>query len=140
MSMYTKILVARESTKNRCNGPEGAWLVPASNADRPGFRLPNDEHYFVSLEGRIGNLFGWVEELDREITPEELQDNDRSSLKKSFPGIPAEVPGLDSYVKYLKAVQRFATGTPMACDIREVKLPGSQKSEINVHKVIFHKK
>lgn len=139
MRQYTKILTARTSKKNRCSGPDGAWLVPASNRDHSGFKLGDQEHFFVTLEGRAPNLFGWVNLLDEPLTAEDLQNRDRCSLV----GVTGEergveVPDLAAYDAYLKKLATYAVGTPMAATIQEVKLPGAKRRSVIVHKIRFY--
>ena len=139
MKDFSKILMARESPKNHCLGPTGAWLVPATNWDRPRTRITKNAHYFVSLEARHSNAFGWVEELRNPVTADGLQQLDREALRRrSPPSAPIEMPEVSWYEAYLEGVSRYPSGTPMACAFREVRLPGVARRSLFVHKVIFH--
>lgn len=93
MQEFRKILVARRSPKNRCAGPEGEWLVPATNRDKARVKTLPGQHYFVSLRERSPNLLGWVAELDEPITAEALQALDRRQLEKAVDStVPLEIP------------------------------------------------
>lgn len=100
--------------------------------------MASDQHYFVALQGRRANLFGWVTSVNGPISAEEIRESDRASLRARL-GDDAEIdlPPLEWYARYLEAVARYPDGTPMACDFREVRLPGAQKRYLNVHRVFF---
>jgi hypothetical protein len=135
---FSMILTARESPRNKCSGPEGHRLVPALRGDSAPFRAKTDEHFFVSIPGRLGNRFGWVTLLPEPITADELRVMDLESRgPRPDSGEPA-APPLEWYLAYLEAVEKQPVGTPMASHWVQVNLPGAQSRKLRIHKVFFY--
>lgn len=139
-SSFTRILVARQSPQNGCEGPDGEWLVPAAPSDIRTRKLARDSYVFVTVQGRRANKYGWVADLGRDLGAEELRQMDGLGLRARL-GDDAvfELPEVDWYERYLRAVSRFEAGTPMVSDWREVRGPGVNRRELVTHKVIFYR-
>jgi hypothetical protein len=135
---FSKILTARESSKNKCFGPEGHHLVPALREDSAPFRVKTDDHFFVSVPRRLGNHFGWVTLLPEPITADELRAMDLESRGPRPESAEHVAPPLEWYLAYLEAVEKQPVGTPMASHWVQVNLPGAQSRKLRIHKVFFY--
>jgi hypothetical protein len=135
---FSRILTARESPKNRCFGPEGHRLVPALRGDSASFRTKTDDHFFVSIPGRLGNHLGWVTLLPEPTTADELRVMDLESRGLRPEGDEPAAPPLEWYLAYLEAVERQPVGTPMASHWVQVNLPGAQSRKLRIHKVFLY--
>lgn len=136
--MYGRILVARHNPRNGCNGPEGEWLVPATDYDRSA-GTSGDSHLFVTVRGRHPNRFGWVADLVDPVSAASLRALDARGLRARL-GDDSKftLPEEGWYVEYLARVARYEAGTPMACDWRRVRGPGVNRKELWVHLVKFY--
>jgi hypothetical protein len=136
---FSRVLIARVAPKNGCYGPEGARLVAALPRDEARWRLKPTEHFFVALAGRVANRFGWVAEAQPPITAADLRAADWASMQEHHSdATSAELPPVEWYESFLRSVEKYDVGTPMGCGWVEVKLPGSRKMKLNVHKVFFY--
>jgi hypothetical protein len=128
-TLFTKLLVARHSPKNRCHAQDGEVLIV-----KPKMPFPSKDasHHFVSAkDGRTKSKYGWVREmapftlqdfistylLDRTLSEEE-REHIRSMLTAAA-RIPVEKPATVDYV--VRGVERRVT-------------------VLNVHRVFFYPK
>jgi len=137
-SGFDRILVARFSPKNGCRGPEGEWLVPATDHDRTD-GTSVDSHLFVTVQGRHPNRFGWVAELAEPVSAGYLKALDARGLRAHM-GDDSKftMPDEAWYSEYLTRIARYQPGTPMACDWRLVRGPGVNRKELWIHLVKFY--
>lgn len=126
---YKKVLVARHSPKNQCFAEDGDWLFVALDGHTIKGGLPEDHHFFISIETGQPSRYGWVAELSTELTAEEyaikIDPNPTETL-------------IEFSRRLLEAASKYEIGTPMACTWSTVGIM-DKKRVMKVHKVFFHR-
>ena len=125
---FSKVLVARQSPQNKCFAEDGEWLIIGQKGQTMKGGLPQDYHFFVGLRSGQPSRYGWVFQLEHEISPEELAAKFSNQPSDELVG---------SCLAILKAAVKYEVGTPMACTYSTIGVMTKQRV-LRVHKVIFY--
>jgi hypothetical protein len=125
---FSKVLVARNSPQNKCFAEDGEWLMIGREGQKMKGGLPQDHHFFVGLSSGQPSRYGWVFQLEHEISPEELAAKITSPPSEELVG---------SCLTILKAAAKYEVGTPMACTYSTIGVMTKQRV-LRVHKVLFY--
>ena len=144
MNKYKKILIAKKSEKNKCFANDGEILVIASDKDKFKGRLPKEGHFFVSLNGRLPSLYGWVKETEKEYSAIDIAKLDFKSKFNKEPENDNFISDEDlkGYEDFLKKIDQLKDDSVMAIDWRERKNLTTFQNEkkLWLHKVVFYNK
>lgn len=129
-TVFSRILIARQSPKNKCFVEDGIPLFVKALSPVP--LKDHVSHWFLSVRDReTKSRYGWVKEVSpftldefvaRHLSHEHLSSSDRQHLETMF-----------------QAIVPLAEGTPVAAtySCRGVE---EQRMEFTVHRIFFHKK
>ena len=126
---FNKILLAKNSPKNKCYAENGEWLIPAQSEHRMEGKLPQDHHFFIGLNSHRPSRYGWVATVDIGLTPEELARKYQTDPTKEL---------IESCELFLNAVKTQKDDTPMACTFSTIGVI-EKRRVMKVHRVFFYK-
>ena len=127
---FNKILLAKNSPKNKCFAEDGEILIVAQKEHKMKGNLPKDHHFFIGVKSGMPSRYGWVSEIDYSIDELELAKKHTENPTESL---------VESCKELLCAISKHQEGTPMACTMSVVGIL-EKKQLLRIHKVLFHKK
>ncbi len=126
---YNKVLVAQHSPQNRCLAEDGEWLIIAQEEHSMKGKLPRDHHFFIGLKSQRPSRYGWVKNVDYEISPMDLAKQYTKDPSESF---------VKSCQLLLESASKHEQGTPMACTYSIIGILEKKRIQ-KVHKIFFQK-
>ena len=126
---FNKILVAKNSPKNKCYAEEGEWLIIAQEEHHMKGGLPKEHHFFIGANSQKPSRYGWVSSIEFEINAEEYGKKYNENPSKDL---------IASCLLLLKSIKNQKEDTPMACTFSTIGIL-EKKKELKVHKVFFYR-
>lgn len=124
---FTKILIGRNSPKNKCYADEGEPLIIAQDSHKMKGKLPQGHHFFLGTQSSKPSRYGWVQIHQDGISPTELAEYFQLAPSQEL---------VDSCQLLLDSIKNLNEGDPVACTFSVVGII-EKKRVLKVHKIFF---